>query len=198
MGEEPAWAAAQRVEAWAGEVRVNLIRIVAVAAFYGHHLANLYFRWTPLPPGFHTAATAAAIAWAAGAAGLHLLLQDRKPRPALPYAAVAFDGFLLTGLLLLTDGPRTPLVLLYFLLVATSILRLRIDLVWIATLVALAGYAAVLGFDRWGRDLAPELRVPRTHQVMTAIGLVCMGLLAGQAVRQARRFAREYADRVRP
>lgn len=198
MGEEPAWEAAQRVEAWAGEVRVNLIRIVAIAAFYGNHLANVFFRWTPLPPGFHHAATLVTVVWAAGAAGLHLALQNRKPHAALPSSAVAFDAAMITVLLLLTDGARTPLVLLYFLLVATSILRVRIRLVWVATLLALAGYLAVLGHDRWGRELAPELRVPRPHQVITAIGIACMGLLAGQAVRQARRFARDYADRVRP
>jgi hypothetical protein len=39
--------------------------------------------------------------------------------------------------------------------------------------------------------------VPRTQQVIFALGLLCAGLVAGQAVRQARRFARDYAERVR-
>jgi hypothetical protein len=42
-GDGP-WADARRVEAWAGEVRVNLIRLVAVGVFYGQHLVNVYPR----------------------------------------------------------------------------------------------------------------------------------------------------------
>jgi hypothetical protein len=29
-------------ESWAGEVRINLIRLVALAIFYAHHLARVY------------------------------------------------------------------------------------------------------------------------------------------------------------
>jgi hypothetical protein len=42
MGNHDPWADAQRLEGWAGETRVNLIRAAAVVAFYGHHLANVY------------------------------------------------------------------------------------------------------------------------------------------------------------
>ena len=42
MASDERWADARRLEAWAGEVRVNLIRLVAVLAFYGHHLVNIF------------------------------------------------------------------------------------------------------------------------------------------------------------
>ena len=32
--------ATMRIEAWAGEVRVNLIRLAALAMFYGYHVLN--------------------------------------------------------------------------------------------------------------------------------------------------------------
>ena len=36
------WEDARRLEEWAGEARVNLLRAAAVIAFYGQHLLNLY------------------------------------------------------------------------------------------------------------------------------------------------------------
>src|SRR4051812_33964521 len=39
---EDRWDDARRLEAWAGEVRVNLVRVAALVAFYGYHLLNVY------------------------------------------------------------------------------------------------------------------------------------------------------------
>jgi hypothetical protein len=36
------WADARRLEAQAGEVRLNVIRLVGLAVFYAHHLVNVY------------------------------------------------------------------------------------------------------------------------------------------------------------
>jgi len=194
LKDDPAWRAAERIEGWAGEVRVNLLRLSAVGLFYGYHLLNYHLLGAQLPAGFHLRVTGIAVAWAIAGLALHLALGRRWDPPWLKYAAMAGDAFLATTLLALSDGPRSPLLVLLFLLVATSALRLRLRAVWSATLFALASYAFLCGYARWFRE---ELRVERTHQVIFAIGLVCAGLVAGQAVRQARRFARDYAERVR-
>ena len=34
------WDEVRRVEQWAGEVRVNLIRLTGIVLFYGRHLAD--------------------------------------------------------------------------------------------------------------------------------------------------------------
>ena len=39
---EDRWADARRLEGWAGEVRVNLIRAAALVVFYAHHLMNAF------------------------------------------------------------------------------------------------------------------------------------------------------------
>ncbi len=195
MGDGPAWIAAQRVEEWAGEIRVNLIRIVAIVAFYGHHLLNYYLLREDLTPAYHFSVTGISVAWSAAALALQLALTRRWNPPWLTTGAVAFDALMATSLLVLSDGPRSPLVAILFLLVATAPLRLRLRVVWTATLLAILSYAIVCGHARWMR---PEWRVPRRQQVIVAIALACGGFLAGQAVRQARRFARDYADRLRP
>ena len=87
------WADARRVEAWAGEVRVNLLRTIALAVFYGQHLLNVYV-WSDDPSlkgAFHAAVTAIVLAWTAGIFVLHVCLSRRWMPPALKYVATFWD-----------------------------------------------------------------------------------------------------------
>lgn len=192
---EKAWEAAERVEAWAGEVRVNFVRLVAIAVFYGHHLIQVYVVKRVMPARFHLTVSAIAVAWTLAALALHVVLARRWNPPWLKYAAAAWDATMATAVLLVYDGPKSPLLPLLFLLIATAPLRMNLKMVWATTLLAIAAYAFVCGHARWVR---PESRVPRPQQVIVALALASAGALAGQAVRQARRFARDYGDRVKP
>jgi hypothetical protein len=198
FSEEAAWSAAQRIESWAGEVRVNLIRLIAIAALYGHHLLNRYVLKVDMLPKYHLAVTAIAAGWTLSALALHTALSRRWNPHWVRYAAVAFDAIMIASVLLVSDGPRGPFFMLLFLLIGTACLRLDLRLVWTAAALAILAYGLACGHDRWVRKLSEEGRVPRQHQVIVVIGLACAGLLAGQAVRQARRFARDYADRMKP
>jgi hypothetical protein len=198
MGETPGelpWTAALRVESWAGELRVNVIRAAGIATFYGHHLFNQLVLKQEFPPRYTLAVTAVAVVWAMGALALHVALSSLWLPPALRFLSVGFDALMTTSLLLISDGPRSPLVIVLFLVIATAPLRVDLRVVWTATILALLSYAFVCGHAKWVR---PENQIPRRQEVVTALGLVVAGFLAGQAVRQARRFARDYADRVRP
>jgi len=189
------WTAASRVEAWAGELRVNVIRLAAILAFYGHHLVNQYLLHQQFEPRYTLTVTAIAVVWAVGALALHVALSGRWMPAGLRYASVGFDLLMTTCLLVMSDGPKSPLVVLLFLVVATAPLRLDLKLVWTATILALISYAFVNGHARWAR---PDWQIARRHQVVVALALTAAGFLAGQQVRQARRFAADYADRVRP
>lgn len=193
--EELPWTAAQRMEGWAGELRVNLIRLAAIAAFYGHHLFNQVVLKQEFPPSFTAGVTAVAVAWTIGALGLHMALNQIWLPTALRYLAVCFDLVLVTALLVISDGPRSPLIILLFLVIATAPLRMDLRLVWATTLLAMLSYGILCGHAKWKR---PEWQVPRRQQIVIVLGLGAAGLLAGQSVRQARRFALDYADRVRP
>jgi hypothetical protein len=198
FSEEAAWTAAQRIESWAGEVRVNLVRLVAIAALYGHHLFNRYVLKLDLPPKYHLAVTAIAAGWTLAALAIHAILSRQQSLPWLRYAAVAFDSMMIASVLLVSDGPRGPFFMLLFLLIGTACLRIDLRLVWVATALAILAYGLACGHDRWVLKLPDRDRVPRQHQIIVVIGLACAGLLAGQAVRQTRRFARDYADRMKP
>ncbi|KAF0245619.1 MAG: hypothetical protein FD180_1487 [Planctomycetota bacterium] len=193
MSADPVWDGAQYVERWAGEVRVNLLRIVALAAFYGWHLFNYLNKAPDLTPQIHFAITAACLVWGLSALAVHLALNRRYCPPALRYGAIAMDALMATTVLLVADGPKSPLVVVYFLVVASAALRLDLKAVWVAVLAAVLGYATLCGQAKWRR---PEMNVPRRAQVTVALALGCAGLVAGQMVRQAKRLARDYGERL--
>ncbi|MEK7469997.1 MAG: hypothetical protein AAB074_21725 [Planctomycetota bacterium] len=193
MPDETAWNAAVQVEDWAGELRVNLVRGAAITAFYGQHLLNYFVFKDDLGARFHTAVTAVTIAWVAATVALHLCLGARW-RPAwLPYAAVGTDLLLTTLLLMASDGPKSALLVLLPLIVASTAVRLNLNLVRVTLLFAAIAYGAVLVH---AYEYRPDWVVPRRQQVIFTLALGCAGLIAGQAVRRAKRLARDFQDRI--
>ena len=192
-GPDIPWHAAGRSEAWTGEIRVNLIRLIAIGGFYFHHLFNYYVQKVDLGPQYHLIVTGIAVAWMAAAMVLHTGLIRRWNPPFLRYASLAFDALLITTLLVFSEGPKSPLLGLLFVLVATAPLRLDLRLVWVASILAILSYGFVCGHSRWVR---PEWRVPVRHHVIFVLALAGAGALAGQSVRQARRLAKDYAGRL--
>jgi len=193
MGEGARWADLERLEGWAGEVRVNRIRLASLIAFYGYHLLNVYVleRDDPsLRGSYHAAVTALVLAWSFLSVLLHFCLARRWSPPALKYGATLLDTALVTALLVVSGGPKSMLVVLYFLVIASTPLRLSLRLVWTATLGTMAAWVLLLGYSKYYRP--PDERLARTAQVIFALGLGAAGLLAGQAVRQARRLVRGY------
>ncbi len=182
MAADPAWSAAQRLEGLAGEVRVNLIRLVALVAFYGHHLVNDF------PIDYHVVVTLLVLAWALAVLIIHYCLMRRWVPPALKYIVTAWDILLITTLLMVGGDGRSMLAVLYLLVIIAAPLRLSLLLVCTATLGAMVGYAFFLSYVRWRLELPIEQRTPRPQQIVFLLSLGAAGLLAGQFVRQGRRL----------
>jgi hypothetical protein len=207
MSTPDPWADAQRLEGWAGEIRVNMIRAAALVVFYGHHLVNVYLlRDDPSLRGqFHAVVTGVVLVWAFIILALHLCLTRRYVPPALKFVSTGADLILITAMLMLTgEGPRSPLVLLYFLVIASAPLRLSLPLVYMATLGAMAASVALVGFQyfiligpsSYYDDAHIHDRVARPAQIIFLLALGAAGLLAGQMVRQARRLVEGYSVAV--
>jgi hypothetical protein len=201
------WADARRLEAWAGEVRVNLIRAAAVLVFYGHHLLDVYVYGRDRSPEavlYHAEATAIVLAWMVAIFLLYACLTRRWLPPALPYTATFWDITLISALLIASpDGPRSPLVFLYFVVLAAAPLRLSLPLVYATTLGVMAAACLVMGhyvFFRVGRDAYyatdSPYRLARSSEIIFLLTVGTAGLLAGQVVRQARRLVDGYPVRV--
>jgi hypothetical protein len=189
MASEDQWADAQRIESWAGEVRVNLIRLAATIAFYGHHLLNVYFFQDDksLQGSYHSAVTALVLAWSIAVLALYLCLSRRWVPPALKYLATGWDIILVTALLIVTREPKSMLAVLFFLGIAAAGLRLSLPRVYAATLGSMAAYGFFLGYVRYWLEVPAADRLSRPNQVVFLLALGTAGILTGQVVRQARR-----------
>lgn len=198
------WYIVGRWQEYRGEARANGLRLAAVAAFYAiepvnYHGIDLGFIQLPKvsDAAFHRTVTAIAAAWVLLGVGVHLWLRSRLMPEALKYIATGLDAVLLTLLLMVADGPRSPMVVGYFLIPAMATLRFRLRLVWFATIAAMLGYVCLLG---WAIRIEPlrEVRVPRYHELIVLTALAIGGIVQGQVIRRVKRLAAEYARRLAP
>lgn len=190
-----------RVESWAGEIRVNRIRLVAIIAFYTHHLVQLYLQRHaefPWDPRYNLGVTIVVFAWAGIVAALHVMLSRRMWMPGMKFGVVIADIALIAALGVLAGGPQTPLMLLLFAVIASAPLRMSLPLVYVATFGTWLGYLLVVAYYAWVKIgfhayyANPQLQIPRAHEIIVLLALGAAGLMAGQVVRQARRIASGY------
>lgn len=176
----------------AGESRVNLIRILAIAVFYLQHCANFFFLNSDgaLTERFHTQVTLLVAAWGSAAALIYHVLR-RGCLPSRFSLLTLLVDLLLTFLLVhVAGGPQSALILLLPIIVFSTALRQELNLVRIAVAGALLTYGALLVNFVWLQTGSQKyyaedaLRIPRSEQLIVAAVILVSGLLAGQVVRQ--------------
>src|SRR5262249_1911954 len=147
------WHIVSRWQEYEGEARANLLRMIALAFFYCVHLLNyfglhlgslVYSPVAGIDRKFHVAATALACTWASIGLAVHLALRHRYFPRFLKFISTGGDALLLTMMLLLADGPKSPLVSIYFLIIAVATLRFSLGLIWFATGSCLFSYLIIL------------------------------------------------------
>jgi hypothetical protein len=199
------WFIVNRWQEFEGEASANLLRIIGIGAFYAIELLNyhgLRLGVLELPPvegvgqPFHHAVTALAVAWTLASLAVLLCLRRSVFPASLKFVSTSFDVVLLTSILSVADGARSPLVVGYLLIVVLAALRFSLPLVWFATAGSMAGYLAVLGYAKWFAAAGRNLRVERYQQIIFLVALALTGIVVGQVVRRARRLAEDYATRL--
>jgi hypothetical protein len=196
-GAERQWYIVGRWQEYEGESRANLLRIVAIGAFYLVQLYTFYVHFAgdsqQLP--FHQKATGIAVAWTMVALAVMLCLRRRIFPAALKYCSTACDLLLLTSLAALANRALSPLVLAFFVIIAMSALRFSLRLVWFSTIGAMLGYYALVGMsdNTW---FDKEHVVPVPTQLITLLSLALTGVVLGQVVRRVKAMAAEYAERL--
>jgi hypothetical protein len=210
--DENSWYITRRWQEYTAEGRVNLLRIVAIGVLYSVHLWSYASSqdWLPemgflqlaatgeIDRTFHVAVTLLAVGWAMLALGIQLALTQRMFPRWLPYISTGIDIVLLTSVVTLGAGPRSPLVAGYFLVLIASALRLRLSLVRCATATCIVGYLFVLGATKWSPAMSTlaDARVGRYHQLIVVVSLIFAGVILGQLVRLVPLAAAEYATRI--
>ena len=197
------WYIVGRWQEYEGEARANLLRIIAIAAFYTIELANFHGlklgflemeRLEYITKSFHQAVTALAVAWTMVGLGILLCLRRQIFPASLKFISTGCDIVLLTAILTVAEGAKSPLVVGYFLVITLATLRFNLPLVWFATASSMTGYLVLLGYAKWFTERA--LRVPRYHQLMFLLALGLTGVMLGQVIRRVRSMAQDYANRV--
>jgi hypothetical protein len=188
------WLVASRWQEYEGEGRTNLLRVLAIAAFYANHL--LWYTRLDEPTDadvrFHRLATLIAAGWVFLSLAVLVALQRKYLPAALKYATTAADLLLLTALAWLGRGPDSPLVHGYFLVIAAAALRFSLPLVWCATLASMACYLVLVGAkDKTWFD--PQHDTPVVQQFAVLLALMWLGIVIGQVLRRVRSVAQEFA-----
>ena len=186
------WFIVGRWQEYEGESRANLFRVVGVALFYCVELGNYWSGNVDRP--FHQAVTALALAWAFVALGVLFCLTRHFFPALLKYLSTTADLVLLTVILMLADGPKSPLVVAYLLLIVVSLLRFSLPLIWFTSVGSMLCYMFLLGYAKW--FASRDIRAARYQQAIFLLALVLTGFILGQVVRRVRRMAAEYAERV--
>lgn len=198
------WFIVSRWQEYEGEARANLLRTIGIGAFYSIELLNhgVHIGALQLPQvvddRFHQAVTALAVAWTMVSLATLVCLRRHFFPPAAKFITTACDLVLLTAVLTIADGPRSPLVVGYFLIIALAALRLSLKLVWLATTGSLAGYLFLLGYVKFfaGAERAAAMSVPRYSQLIMLLALALSGVVLGQVIRRVRAMAEDFARRV--
>jgi serine/threonine-protein kinase len=124
--------------------------------------------------------------WAGVAVVCQWLLR-RTPRANRVVALwLTADAACLSGLLTLDESHETPLVLVYGLFVAASGVWLRVRLVWLSTLAAVAGYAALVG----GAAARGAMTEAPHHHLIAIFTLVATGAVVAYQVRRTKQLSR--------
>lgn len=199
-----AWHVASRLTELRGEERATYVRLVGLALFYGIEVLNRHgLALGPLSipalegisDAFHVAMTLVALASAVMSAAVLLALRSQVFPPALKFGTTGVDLVLASIALTIADGPRSPLVVIYFPIVALSLLRASSSLVRFATGGAVVSY---LGMSLVRARLVPhEDAAPVYQQALFVIALVLTGFVLDHVVRESRRTADVFAERTR-
>lgn len=200
--EARAWRVAQRLSELRGEERANLIRIVAIALFYGVQLLNRHGlavgpiaipAMEEISSQFHLLMSLLALTGVLAASGVLIALRNRFFPWWTKYATTGLDVTLATIALMVADGPSSPFVVVYFPLLALSALRFSPGLVRFTTIASVASYVLVALATQRSR---PALAVPTYQSILLVLALAIVGVVLDQAVREVRRMAGTYATRA--
>jgi hypothetical protein len=195
------WSQLSRGLEYDGEERANQIRLIAVGLFYAVHLV----RYVTLPFDdmtedriavwnlFHIQVTLLAVFWTMLGLGLKVALQYRLFPSWLKYLSTGVDLTLMSSILLIADGPRSPATVGYFVIVAVAALRFRLRIIWCATGGAMLLYLALnihaLYFS------SREIDIPPQQTAMFLVALALEGVTIGQLVRKTEFISRMYSLR---
>jgi len=194
---ERQWYIVGRWQEYEGEGQANLLRVIAIGVFYLIQLGHFHVLSAPSERDvtFHEAATALAATGSLASLAILLCLRRRIFPAGLKFISTGCDILLVTALAALGNGPQSPLVLVYFLIIVLAGLRFNLRLIWCTAGGCMLGYVFLLGM-RDSTWFDSDHFVPPVEQIMTLTSLALTGVFVGQVVRRTRTLAEGYSRRL--
>ncbi len=175
----------RRLQRW-GRHRPRLASVlVTMLAFYIYHLASLWLGNPGSQGLFHWQATGTMLFVCLYAWFFQSLLMRPRAKRYVLYAWVGTDilVFTLFTIFALQD-PRSPLLAIYFCMVAGAALSFDRYLVWLVTAAAMLSYGLVVCVSRWYQ---PDLRSVQLREAMPfTIAMLTIGVIQYYVLRCAR------------
>jgi serine/threonine-protein kinase len=191
---EPVSAAPQglwrRLVRWARQ-EPGLVCRLAILSVCAIIVQIFYQLWHPVSLLVQTSILLTLTAWAAISVVLQIALRLKFRPQTIQALWVTADAIMLTAALALAQAVTTPLVVCYGALIVAAGLWFRVELVWLALSVSLAGYGIlfVLGASRGLLGPSPQ------HHLIAAASLVLVATMVATQVRRVRALSRYYDRR---
>jgi serine/threonine-protein kinase len=188
LGKEPVAARTLspwgRLTWWVRQCPALATTLLFLGIFYTNHLLLLLLKNSAEAGPYHWFITIVMLAWAVGAAGFQWLAGRPRWHTMAIYGWSAMDIGFFTALLLVHDGPASPLIPGYQLLIAVSALRFRLRLVWFVTEMCLLSYAGLVLRAHWLRNEWSDVS-PQTP-IVFSLSLLLMGFVLTLLLRRMR------------
>ncbi len=175
----------------AGEQKVNIIRLAAIAVFFADEMFNYYFLGV-VDPAIHLRTVWTLIAWEAFALAAwgHVNYKGSYAR-WMKYASTSVDVVFLTFIIIALEANSGPLISLYYLLIAHSALRYSRRAIFAVTGLSAAGYALVW----WSSFGNPHIAPVSTYAAgIHILAMLVMGVIVGYVVKKMRKLVLKFAD----
>ncbi len=186
------WRVVSRWLEYEGELRSAFLRIVLVAALYAAQLLHfaVFAERNEAEQLFHRQATFVAAGWLFVSLAVLVALTRHWLPGWLKFVSVAVDLILLTLLAALGSGVASPLVFVYWVVIALAGMRCNLALIWFAAIGSMAAYLVLVGMRDPVWFDANHVTAP-IEQLVVHISLAAAGLIVSQLVRMMRQVTEE-------
>lgn len=191
------WRIVSRWLDYEGELRSALLRVVFVAAFYAAQLFHfgVFSERSETEQIFHRQATFLAAGWLFVSLAVLVALTRHWFPKWLKFVTVTTDLILLTLLAEFGSGAQSPLVYVYWVVIALAGLRCDLTLIWFGTIGAMAAYLSLVGMQDPKWFDADHATAP-IEQLVALLSLAATGLVIGQLVRMMRQVTEDVLSRT--
>ena len=183
MDFERNWFVFQRITEISAAKRINVIRAIAVAVFFGIEIFR-FINSEKVDADYTNIYRSARICgiWLLLVGAIFVGLNRRTFPSIIKYLTTICDTVLLTSVARIGQDAESTLVVIYFVIIACSFLTYSILLIRFSTAICLLAYFwLVYETTSYWEGVFPYIEVAR----MVA-GLICMGLIGGQLYRSSR------------